>query len=1018
MGSRTAWMVSALNICAKKRACVPALSAISRRRSLFAACLVTLLLVSTWTALATTYIYDPNGRLAVATNDAGESARYRYDELGNLVAIERLAADDLAVFGFSPGRGASGVAVRISGQGFSSTSGQNSVRFNGAVASVSIASSIDLTAIVPAGATTGPITVTVGSETASSTTDFIVDENARPPVITNVSPQIASIGTAITVDGQTLAPVVNQTTLRLNQRPTLPTTLTNSQAVFPVPSGTSSGRVSVRTPYGNALSEQDVLVTPDSILPGEIAQLKRLALDAAAQGFSVTTTGHYGAALFDGSSGDYLSAQFSSISATNINYALYSISNTVLASGTVSSNSPTFHLPRLPATGTYLLLMKPMTGPVTWNLAIEKATSIDVNGDSSPVATVAPAQSKRLLFTASTGANLGLGISDLVTPGSTSRVSINVDKPDGSSSTLEYCYASNNGCQLNLSNLAAGIYSVIIQPPSNGGRTMSLQTMLSSNVIGPLARDMAQTLILARRGQNGMLTFAGTAGETMTLQLTGQTTVPANRTTYYTVYKPDGSLLTSMGTTSAATLNLPNLPVTGNYTMFVDPRYGETLSVQMLLASGMTGEIEIDGESGSYTTTMLGQNVYLTFTADAGQNLGLGISNIVTPGSSSAIQVDVYGPDGGRLHELYCSEVYSRCDANLPNLTAGIYSIVVEPPVDGNRTMSFQVTLSSDVTGELPRDTAAALNLARRGQNGRFTFTGTQGETVALQVVDQATEPAEQNVYYMVYRPDGSYLTSMVTAAPETLNISNLPVTGTYTVFVDPGFGAALVAETLLASGARDLIELNGASETVATTIPGQHAYLAFTAAAGADLGLGISDLVTSWPYSSVFVDVRKPDGTNLTSRNCDAQYFHGCGLDLSDLEAGTYTVVVVPPHDGQRTMSFKATLSSDVVQTMQPDVVTNLSLARRGQNGQLAFAGVEGQTVALQVTGQATVPVNRWSYYSVYAPDGSYLTGTMTDSATTLDLPNLPATGNYTVFVDPEQGEALNVQLTLDTTP
>ncbi|WP_218821493.1 hypothetical protein, partial [Xanthomonas oryzae] len=59
--------------------------------------------------------------------------------------------------------------------------------------------------------------------------------------------------------------------------------------------------------------------------------------------------------------------------------------------------------------------------------------------------------------------------------------------------------------------------------------------------------------------------------------------------TYYTVYKPDGAVLNSAyagsNGISATTLNLPNLPMTGTYTVFVDPYYGETLSTQLTITS-------------------------------------------------------------------------------------------------------------------------------------------------------------------------------------------------------------------------------------------------------------------------------------------------------------------------------------------------------------------------------------------------------------------------------------------------
>ncbi|RBH05884.1 hypothetical protein BRM06_22865, partial [Xanthomonas oryzae pv. oryzae] len=70
-----------------------------------------------------------------------------------------------------------------------------------------------------------------------------------------------------------------------------------------------------------------------------------------------------------------------------------------------------------------------------------------------------------------------------------------------------------------------------------------------------------------------------------------------------------------------------------------------------------------------------------------------------------------------------------------------------------------------------------------------------------------------------------------------------------------------------------------------------------------------------------------------------------------------TYSVVVNAPYDGDQTMSFKATVSSDVTGTLQADTAQTLTLGRRGQNGRLSFAGTAGQTLAVQVAGQTTVP-------------------------------------------------------------
>ncbi|UXW14152.1 RHS repeat domain-containing protein [Xanthomonas oryzae] len=72
--------------------------------------LASLLLVSLAT-LATNYLYDGSGKLVSASDDSGASARYTYDSMGNLLAVDRFAAGQLAIFTVNPGRGAPGTIV-------------------------------------------------------------------------------------------------------------------------------------------------------------------------------------------------------------------------------------------------------------------------------------------------------------------------------------------------------------------------------------------------------------------------------------------------------------------------------------------------------------------------------------------------------------------------------------------------------------------------------------------------------------------------------------------------------------------------------------------------------------------------------------------------------------------------------------------------------------------------------------------------------------------------------------------
>lgn len=81
-----------------------------------------------------------------------------------------------SITGFTPASGTTGMTVTITGTNFGPTLVSNEVKFNGTPAQVTTYSSTSLTVTVPEEATTGPISVTVGKNTAMSSSDFIVEE--------------------------------------------------------------------------------------------------------------------------------------------------------------------------------------------------------------------------------------------------------------------------------------------------------------------------------------------------------------------------------------------------------------------------------------------------------------------------------------------------------------------------------------------------------------------------------------------------------------------------------------------------------------------------------------------------------------------------------------------------------------------------------------------------------------------------------------------------------------------------
>lgn len=120
----------------------------------------------------TTYAYDDDGRLIAVISPTGEASVYEYDAAGNFTAIRRLTSNDLAVLAFTPSRGPIGTPVTIYGTGFNQ--GVTTVLFNGVPANIVNSTLVTVVAVVPEGATTGPITVETPRGTVTSTKPFVV----------------------------------------------------------------------------------------------------------------------------------------------------------------------------------------------------------------------------------------------------------------------------------------------------------------------------------------------------------------------------------------------------------------------------------------------------------------------------------------------------------------------------------------------------------------------------------------------------------------------------------------------------------------------------------------------------------------------------------------------------------------------------------------------------------------------------------------------------------------------------
>src|SRR5262245_26710676 len=118
------------------------------------------------------YVYDEVGRLRSVIDETGDSATYVYDAVGNVTSIARGNAGGLSISSVAPATGTYGTTVTISGTGFGAAN--TLLTFNGVPAEIASSTPTKLVAHVPAGATTGPVTVTTSAGSVRSNTPFTV----------------------------------------------------------------------------------------------------------------------------------------------------------------------------------------------------------------------------------------------------------------------------------------------------------------------------------------------------------------------------------------------------------------------------------------------------------------------------------------------------------------------------------------------------------------------------------------------------------------------------------------------------------------------------------------------------------------------------------------------------------------------------------------------------------------------------------------------------------------------------
>jgi N-acetylneuraminic acid mutarotase len=165
----------------------------------------------------------------------------------------------ITVDSFNPDKGLSGTIVTIIGTNFSEAISQNSVTFNGVNATINSSTANQLVVVVPAGATTGKIKVSVNGSVGESASNFIV---LNTPTITSFSPQSGEEGSLVTIIGNSFSSVPTENIVKFGDVSTTVTSASTTSLTVTVPTTAISGIISVTTNGLTANSVSQFTVTP------------------------------------------------------------------------------------------------------------------------------------------------------------------------------------------------------------------------------------------------------------------------------------------------------------------------------------------------------------------------------------------------------------------------------------------------------------------------------------------------------------------------------------------------------------------------------------------------------------------------------------------------------------------------------------------------------------------------------------------------------------------------------------
>lgn len=425
-------------------------------------------------------------------------------------------------------------------------------------------------------------------------------------------------------------------------------------------------------------------------------------------------------------------------------------------------------------------------------------------------------------------------------------------------------------------------------------------------------------------------------------------------------------------------------------------------------ATASTYTITLDGTPLTMTTTTVGEKATASFVGTAGHRLSVRVSSATI----QSYTISVKNPDGTTLKSAGPWNVTGGFLGPVTMATTGTYKIVIAPSSTyKGRAVVMAYDVPTDASGSILTDgTTATQTYTTPGQNGTLTFSATAGQRISLMAGGGST--TARNVTVSIKSPTSAIVLAATPVGTTGLFFGPLTLTetGTYTITANPPkttTGSTDYQLWIVPADQTGTLTIGGGNQVLTFAAAGQNASYTFTGTAAQKLTLSVA---ASLSGGGATVKVRKPDNTVLSTL---AVTNAGTLMEPTTLATtGTYTVTVDPTSQAVGTVTLNLYSSpADLSGSLTSGTPTTLNLATIGQNASYTVTGTLNQYLALRFANDSISSTS----VSVKTPSATTLipATTVTTSGKFIDGVVLPATGTYTISINPQSVATGSVDVT-----